>query len=681
MASHSIIKLDQRSIELGDHTQPELKIAAFHDVRKSLAVTLQLAGRFTRSRADLGDPVFIANTADLNLADELRKLYVQDPDWNDLLPDLSDNAIANEIEAQEYLAGFDGAIEDLPLVELRPAASMVVYETKCANWKPERFRAGFKGLTRKEHVHHVLNERENTLVVVTATKRGVPWTDVASVQEFVWELFIAVWDRDLALLFVHGSSNGSEFKDLAKALCGEDVAIVVDPVVYRAFHGINRLVLNNVGLDEHFGRQIRYTGRMGADVGSRLSDATKQSSRKAVLAGVGYENGERASVSAAKRGRVWSSQRLRVNTFAKWCRHIGKKIVDRTIDPEAVLKGTRIPRVIKERPAVVAIGVDWPSAVLDHIESATAITFPGAAEVHQTWVSVEVVDGPVEEPLVIRFFTESREVTVRLEFTCTGDISDFRFVYTGSDTGQIRRGATVDLCAYLTENAPTIWFADGSCLEGNLHVELTAKHEPFDIEKLQTPSWSGVDIRKESQGLTRASNTIQFRMIEWLKQNGGYAIIFDDDGAGEAADIVAVRVDEEVRPRRIDVEFYHCKFAGGNAAGGRVDDLYVVCGQAQRSVVWLHNKDRRTDLFAHLLKREAQHIDSGRPTRFEVGDIRGLAHVRDLSRQSEVRLSVFVVQPGLAKSKAKEGQLALLGVTERYLFETYQVPFTVICHA
>lgn len=35
---------------------PELKIAAFHDVKKSLAATLQLAGRFTRTKSNLGDP-------------------------------------------------------------------------------------------------------------------------------------------------------------------------------------------------------------------------------------------------------------------------------------------------------------------------------------------------------------------------------------------------------------------------------------------------------------------------------------------------------------------------------------------------------------------------------------------------------------------------------------------------
>ncbi|GAA3943854.1 DEAD/DEAH box helicase [Hymenobacter algoricola] len=42
---------------------PELKIAAFHDIRKSLPITLQLAGRFTRTKFDeqLGDACFIAN--------------------------------------------------------------------------------------------------------------------------------------------------------------------------------------------------------------------------------------------------------------------------------------------------------------------------------------------------------------------------------------------------------------------------------------------------------------------------------------------------------------------------------------------------------------------------------------------------------------------------------------------
>src|SRR5947207_9496629 len=53
---------------------PELKIAAFHDIRKTLGVTLQLAGRFTRTKPHLGNATFIANVADLDVKDELKRL-------------------------------------------------------------------------------------------------------------------------------------------------------------------------------------------------------------------------------------------------------------------------------------------------------------------------------------------------------------------------------------------------------------------------------------------------------------------------------------------------------------------------------------------------------------------------------------------------------------------------------
>ena len=94
---------------------PELKIAAFHDIRKTLAVTLQLAGRFTRARPDLGDATFVANTADVNVQDELRKLYTRDQDWNVLLPQLSDRMIGEQLSLQEFLRGFTEPVSQIIL--------------------------------------------------------------------------------------------------------------------------------------------------------------------------------------------------------------------------------------------------------------------------------------------------------------------------------------------------------------------------------------------------------------------------------------------------------------------------------------------------------------------------------------------------------------------------------------
>jgi hypothetical protein len=56
-----------------------------------------------------------------------------------------------------------------------------------------------------------------------------------------------------------------------------------------------------------------------------------------------------------------------------------------------------------------------------------------------------------------------------------------------------------------------------------------------------------------------------------------------------------------------------------------------------------------------------------------------LAQIRDLSRICAVTLRVYIVQPGLSKSGAADHQLALLGVTDRFLSETYQIPLKVYC--
>ncbi|WP_233168551.1 hypothetical protein [Xylophilus sp. ASV27] len=354
---------------------PELKIAAFHDLRKSLAVTLQLAGRFTRAREDLGEPVFIANTADVNLKEELRALYAQDPDWNLLLPHLSEGAIGQELEAQRFMGGFVGQLDEIPLTEIQPAASMVLYRTQCARWTPGAFKAAFKGSSDSEQVYPILNEAERMLVVIAARRQGVPWTDISTVDGVAWELCIAILDPDKALLYIHGSANNGNYSDFAKALCGDNVELIKAPDVFRVFAGINRLMLTNVGLDEQLGRQIRYTGRMGPDVGALLADATLATTTKAVLAGVGFENGGLTSVGAGKRGRVWSNLRLRVDQFAAWCKNIGSKIDDSNIDPEQVLRGTLIPTLVDSRPAAVPVGVDWPVELLDHVESATTISF------------------------------------------------------------------------------------------------------------------------------------------------------------------------------------------------------------------------------------------------------------------------------------------------------------------
>ncbi len=226
-------------------------------------------------------------------------------------------------------------------------------------------------------------------------------------------------------------------------------------------------------------------------------------------------------------------------------------------------------------------------------------------------------------------------------------------------------------CAQFFYNCPPIiWFADGSSLEGNILTELKRGYPPYPAERIRVWGWAGIDITKESQGGARQADSVQYRAIQELKK-GDYDIIFDDDDSGEAADIIAVCVEE----KSISVELYHCKWSRGHSPGARIDDLYEVCGQAQKGVRWA---DRPMELFKHLLRRERRRIEQGLPTRFERGNQEEVFKLVNMSRLVPVRIHVHIVQPGLSQSRASHDQLELLSVTENHLMETYNIPFTAI---
>lgn len=657
---------------------PELKIAAFHDIRKTLAVTLQLAGRFTRSRSDLGNATFIANTGIVEVRDELRKLYSRDPDWNVLLPPLSDGAIDEQVATQEFVDGFSEFPSEFPLREIRPAASTVIYRTKCGAWNPHVFEEGLRGASSYDQLHISVNEQKRMLVAIVGRSSQTEWADLEDIRDWNWEMFVMYWSEEQALLYVHGSGNHGEFQGIAHKVGGDDAELVSGAQLFRCFHGIARLMFTNVGLTEHLGRLVRYTGRMGPDVGQRLTDAQKQNTQKSVLFGAGYSSGEKATIGVSRKGRVWSFRRLRLDSFAVWCDAVGAKVLDAKIDPDEVLKGTLEPVIVGARPEIMPIAIDWPTHLYHDLEQGYSLRFGGADPVPFYFVGIELENPDTKGDLSFRIFTEEAATVLRLELFGSEDTSNFRVVHVSGDRLSFctaRASASAE--AFLTKDSPLIWFVDGSSLEGNQHVSPKAKHVPYDKSKIVAWDWTGIDLTREAQGTLRLPNSIQRRVIENILLDPSYSVVFDDDGAGESADVVAIRQVERDGAKEIDVVFYHCKFSK-EKPGARVDDLFVVCGQAQKSISWLFSQDKRTDLFRHLLKREPKRKSGVEVTRFERGGVTELMAFVEMSRLCRVSLHIYVVQPGMSKAQASTAQLDLLAATEHYLMETCQVPFGVI---
>ena len=124
-------------------------------------------------------------------------------------------------------------------------------------------------------------------------------------------------------------------------------------------------------------------------------------------------------------------------------------------------------------------------------------------------------------------------------------------------------------------------------------------------------------------------------------------------------DIVSIEETET----KVTVHLWHCKYAGGKAPGTRADDLYVVCGQAEKSVKWTWNLET---LIKHLLVRESDHR-RGRPSRFIRGTAAELITLRKATRRKYVSFEVGIVQPGLIGSTAPVEHLTVLGATNTFI--------------
>src|SRR5208283_5440113 len=341
-------------------------------------------------------------------------------------PQLSESMIGEQVSLQEFLRGFTEFTKDIPLKTVRPATSAVVYKTTCEDWTPQNFREGLPAPNSCERIYETVNHAEHTLVIVTVRRVALAWTNVEDLFGWEWELYVVIWSPDQNLLFINSSTNSGEYK----AIAGETATLIRGQQVFRTFSGVNRLRLQNVGLTEQLGRNVRYTGRMGADVEPVLTEAQRRHTRKSDLSGSGFEDGEKASVGASRKGRIWSHRRERVDQLSIWCKKIGTKLLDTTIDPDEVLKGTLEAKAILNRPAKMPISVDWPEEMYTTQEMIWSILI-GEHEYHLDELGLEMVSPNLTGALTFAIVSDAERVELELALFEEEEILNYRFLLRG----------------------------------------------------------------------------------------------------------------------------------------------------------------------------------------------------------------------------------------------------------
>lgn len=660
---------------------PQLKIAAFHDIRKSLPITLQFAGRFTRTSIDstLGNATFIANIAIAETEDELSELYAQDSDWNLLLSNLSSGQINEQIDLGDFIKGFQNLENSkIPFQNIRFALSTVVFKNTGNSFKLSRFKKGIKGYEDFEYKFYDINNDANTAVIITASKSEIEWVNYKEVYGLDWTLYVVYYDEKNKLLFIHSSDKSSLYHELANAVLYRNATLIEKLDVFKSFYEIKRVSLQNVGLKEYLNRKIRFSMKVGTDIQDALSIAEQQRGEKAFVFGTGYSEGKKITLGCSYKGRIWSYLKNDIKEFIKWCHAIGEKLINPSIDPNQILKHTLIPESISKFPDIQPTHIDWSDSFYLNTEFKMNIrdanNDTNIAFCELKLISYDVVNGIHFEILTplknYKFNNRLLEVTDLKGHS----IPDFNISKADSENAQIKIGNKIySLEDYLNSNPPIVWFADGSSLQGNEFVEIKSVIRPYPVEALIPWNWGSVDLSKEAQGVNPIQiDSIQYKTLQILEQQD-FDIIYDDDYSGEIADIITIKETTD----SIDVQFYHLKFAKDGLVSTRVDNFYEVCGQAQKSIHWKHKSG--LEFFQHLLRREEKKKNGFSRSRIEKGSREDLERLLRISKNHKpMNFEVFIVQPSLSKQATTDSIMTLLGVTENYLKEVADIDLKVI---
>ena len=652
---------------------PNLKVAALHDHHKSLAVTLQFIGRFTRVSHNqrLGKASVVMNVADPDVEGDLQNLYSQGADWDSVLRRLSENRIEREVRLQEVVDSLKqkGDLHDqISLWNLEPSYTAMLFRTSCEAWDPERF---VETLPKFDEYWHAISIDENLLVVLAIQSAPVKWGSYKDLRDTNFKLLIAHWDKGRNALFVFSNDYKTfRVEALAEAICLGQCELLSGDQVFNVFNGIEYPLARNLGTAQE--GAISFTQYFGPNVTEGLSLIESERSSLSNIAALGYESGNRVVWGCSQRkGKVWSPQKR--GSIADWCDWV-KKAWDKIITEQPAehnltrnfLRPERMRAPHQSYPLSVQLGEQLLTAFED---------------------KVDVYFGDIAVPLyAMDLETDGQEAdgSVRISISCDAERSVYKLVIDDDATTRgynyelvegpdisIRKGDAdpVSLPEYMMSDPFTIHYADSAFSYNAQIVHVSERVGLYRKDDITPFDWRGTDISVESMGYRQDERSIQWRYFKHICDE--YDVIVNDDGAGEAADLVALKMLDD----SILLTLIHLKYSGDGKPGARLKDLYEVCGQAQRSVRWKHLN--LNYLYHHIKRRDEQWQPRGY-SRFIKGNIKDLAAIRDKSRTTPLKFHVEIVQPGLSIEKVTEEGLKLLGSTALYIKKTTMAELSVI---
>lgn len=645
---------------------PQLKIAAIHDEKQSLAVTLQFIGRFTRTNdIKLGPASFITNIAYPPILEEINILYQTDADWNYILPRLNEEVTTQQQSLSLFLNDFQGDLKDeISLEDIRLALSAEIYMTNSTTTSFCNWKTAINNLKQYDYILH--SETSDTLVVVLGKKTNVLWGDTQVVQNLNWDIIVVYFDALNKRIYLN-STLKIKGENYLNHLFSNPIKCQ-DDKMFRVFANVQRLRLFNVGARLPRGKDISFQSYYGSSVQDGLDQLTQGRLQKNNLFGVGYKNGNLTSIGCSIKGKVWSRERGDLLQFQKWCNEIGSIIFNESIDTNVVLQNTLLFEPMSSFPKVYPISMDWNPEIYEH--------YTQVVQMDDKMLTFDELDLTIEEEtqpgkdIVFCLKYDDYFCKYRMHF----ENQKLKYSLIGGKPIQFYRGnIAITLAEFLEDKPMTIFYADDSISYGVNYCKPKLKADVVSEGLIHTLSWEDVDLSKESQhSAPYVTDSIQYYMAQQIMSDYDYLI--DDDGCGEIADLVAINNSERI----IDISLFHLKFAKGGKVSNSIENLYQVCGQAQKSVRWKYVGGHK--IFDHILKRNERKEQQGKSSTILKGSIEEIIKLREeASNKKELRYHVVIVQPGMSKSNCTNEMKIILGNTVNVLHEMANIDCQIIC--
>lgn len=653
---------------------PNLKIAAMHDLHRSLAITLQFIGRFTREIADkqeIGDAAIIFNEADPEVEHVLQNLYSQSADWDNILRGISEERITREINLQEIIEQLktEGNLHDqLALWNLRPALSAIFFRTHCDSWNPQHFAQVLPSDCADKW--YSINDKENILVVLAVQKAKVKWGRYQGLYETLLKLLIVKWDKTHSGLFMYSNDHHwFRHKQLAKDICDNSCELASGPKVYNIFNGVYSPIVRNIGTAQ-FGA-ISFAQYFGPNVTEGLTNISRQSAYLSNLAGIGYDEGEKVVLGCSlKQGKIWSARSGTILDWIEWGQKTWEKISNTAIDPDNITRKFLCPEQMSAPYSQYAFAISWGEHIQASPEDNVIIIF-GDKDVPLYLVDLEIEQQQLGSDYQITIKCEEYKSIYCFSISSAIQPRGFLYQHISGPKLFVKRGNRTPepIDEYFDEDPLIICYVDNSHSYNRFLIKLPSDFAEFSKDQITCLDWTGIDIKKESMRKIQEEDSVQWKAFQHIRDD--YDIIINDDGNGEAADLIAFKLDGN----ELHLGLVHCKYSQQQAPGARIEDIYTVCGQANKSIYWKHVG--LNAIVQHIINREQKWELAGF-TRFLKGDVQDLRKLKRFARMAKIKLTVFIVQPGLKKDKATPPILKQLGATAEYLKKTSQAELLVL---